>query len=91
LSVHGFLNVPRGEGPVQAAVLYGSMNADEQLNFEKIYEWSEGARGLVELNTPPQDLARISPVYYLEGIQAAVSIQLIERAVSLYQEHLCPP
>lgn len=60
--------------PVDAAVLYGSMNADELLNFEKIYEWSEGERGLLELNTPPKDLARISPVNYLEDIQAAVSI-----------------
>jgi len=68
------LRVISAQAPVKAAVLYGSMNSDEQLNFEKIYEWSEGARGLVELNTPPQDLARISPVYYLDGVQAAVSI-----------------
>ena len=123
--------------PVRAALLYGSMNTDEQLNFEKIYEWSEGERGLVELSTPPQDLARISPIYYLDEIQAAVSIhhgeddtlvppewsedlcrrltalgktvecfsypgephtfigyggiQLIDRAVGFYQEHLGPP
>ena len=131
------LRVLAAQAPVQAAVLYGSMNADEQLNFEKIYEWSEGERGLAELNTPPQDLARISPVYYLENIQAAVSvhhgeedalvppewsddlcrrlnalgktvecysypnephtfvgfggIQLIKRAVALYDEHLGAP
>lgn len=131
------LRVLAAQAPVQAAVLYGSMNADELLNYEKIYEWSEGARGLIELNTPPQDLARISPVYYLEGIQAAISIhhgeedilvppewsedlcrrltalgktvecfsypnephtfigfggiQLIERAVAFYQEHLGAP
>ncbi len=131
------LRVLTAQAPVQAAVLYGSMNADELLNFEKIYEWSEGARGLIELNTPPQDLARISPLYYLEGIQAAISIhhgeedtlvppewsedlcrrltalgktvecfsypnephtfigfggiQLIERAVALFEEHLGAP
>ena len=131
------LRVITAQAPVQAAVLYGSMNADERLNFEKIYEWSQGARGLAELNTPPQALANISPFYYLDGIQAAVSIhhgqddrrvppewsedlcqrltalgktvecfsypgephtfvgyggiQLIERAVAFYQEHLGPP
>lgn len=131
------LRVIAAQAPVQAAVLYGSMSADEQLNFEKIYEWSEGQRGADELNTPASDLARISPVNYLDGIQAAVSIhhgegdrlvppewsedlcrrltalgktvecfsypgephtfigyggiQLIERAVAFYQEHLGPP
>jgi len=60
--------------PVEAAVLYGSMNADEHLNFEKIYEWSDGARGIDELNVPLADLARISPSNYLERIQAPVSI-----------------
>ena len=131
------LRVIASQAPVQAAVLYGSMNADEHLNFEKIYQWSEGERGLAELNTPAQDLASISPFYYLDGIRAAVSIhhgeadtlvppewsedlcqrltalgkivecfsypgephtfigfggiQLIERAVAFYQEHLGPP
>ena len=68
------LRLLASQAPVQAAVLYGSMNADEHLNFEKIHEWSEGQRGLFELNTPAQDLASISPFYYLDGIQAAVSI-----------------
>lgn len=131
------LRVITAQAPVQAAVLYGSMNADEQLNFEKIYEWSDGQRGQVELNTPAVDLSRISPVNYLDGIQAAVSIhhgaddrlvppewsedlcrrltalgktvecfsypgephtfigygsvQLIERSVAFYQEHLRSP
>ncbi|MGH2619739.1 MAG: alpha/beta hydrolase family protein [Anaerolineales bacterium] len=60
--------------PVEAAVLYGSMNADEHLNFEKIYEWSDGTRGLEELNVPLADLARISPSNYLDRIQVPVSI-----------------
>ena len=86
------LRVLAAQAPVQAAVLYGSMNADERLNFEKIFEWSEGARGLVELNTPPQDLARISPTYYLEGIRAAVSIhhgESDELVPPEWSEHLC--
>jgi dipeptidyl aminopeptidase/acylaminoacyl peptidase len=60
--------------PVQAAVLYGSMSPDEQRNYEKIYEWSDGKRGLSELSTPPQDLARISPLFFLDRIQVPVSI-----------------
>jgi dipeptidyl aminopeptidase/acylaminoacyl peptidase len=79
------LRVIASQAPVQAAVLYGSMNADEALNFEKIYEWSEGERGLEELNTPPQDLARISPVFYLDGVTAAVSIHHGE------EDELVPP
>lgn len=79
------LRLITAQAPVQAAVLYGSMNADEHLNFEKIYEWSEGARGLEELNTPPQDLARISSLSYLNDIQAAVSIHHGE------QDELVPP
>lgn len=71
--------------PVQAAVLYGSMNGDEQLNFSKIYEWSEGERGLAELNTAPQDLERVSPVFYLDRVQVPVSIHHGE------EDELVPP
>ena len=60
---------------IKAAVLYGSMNADDQLNYTRIYyEFSDETRGKEELGTPPQDFARISPVSFLEHIQAAVSI-----------------
>jgi dipeptidyl aminopeptidase/acylaminoacyl peptidase len=59
---------------VQAAVLYGAMSGDEQRNYEKILEWSGGARGLEELNTLPEDLQRISPIFHLERLTAPVSI-----------------
>jgi dipeptidyl aminopeptidase/acylaminoacyl peptidase len=59
---------------VTAAVLYGAMSGDEQRNYEKILEWSGGTRGAEELNTPPEDLARISPINFLNRISAAVSI-----------------
>jgi dipeptidyl aminopeptidase/acylaminoacyl peptidase len=59
---------------VQAAALYGAMSGDEQRNYEKILEWSGGQRGLEELNTPPEDLQRISSIFYLDRINAAVSI-----------------
>lgn len=59
---------------IQAAVLYGAMSGDERKNYESIYQWSEGQRGSEELAVPDEDLARISPAYFLDQIQAAVSI-----------------
>jgi dipeptidyl aminopeptidase/acylaminoacyl peptidase len=59
---------------VAAAVLYGAMSGDEKRNFEAIYGWSEGQRGLEELNVPPVVLERISPANFLDRVQAAVSI-----------------
>jgi dipeptidyl aminopeptidase/acylaminoacyl peptidase len=59
---------------VRAAVLYGSMSGDEQQNYEQIQLWTGGTSGLEELNTPEDALRRISPINYLDQIQAAVSI-----------------
>ena len=59
---------------IRAAVLYGSMSGDERQNYTKILEWSGGERGEEELNTPEEALQRISPIFHLERIQAAVSI-----------------
>ncbi len=59
---------------VDAAVLYGSMSADELQNFERIQVWSNGQSGVAELAAPPDDLRRISPLNFLERIQTAVSI-----------------
>lgn len=59
---------------IKAAVLYGSMSADERKNYESILDWSDGEHGEEELDTPDEDLQRISPAYHLERIQAAVSI-----------------
>jgi dipeptidyl aminopeptidase/acylaminoacyl peptidase len=59
---------------IGAAVLYGSMSGDERQNYEKILEWSGGERGDEELSTPDEALQRISPIFHLERIQAAVSI-----------------
>jgi dipeptidyl aminopeptidase/acylaminoacyl peptidase len=64
---------------VNAAVLYGSMSADERLNYERILLWTEGQRGQEELEVPEEDLRRISPVHHLERITAAVSIHHGER------------
>ncbi len=59
---------------VKAAVLYGSMSADERKNFERILQWSGGQRGREELRTPEEDLRRISPAFYLEDIAAPIQI-----------------
>jgi dienelactone hydrolase len=59
---------------VNAAILYGSMSGDERQNFEAILEWSEGERGNAELSVPDKDLSRISPIFHLERIQAAVAV-----------------
>ena len=68
------LRVLAADDGVRAAVLYGSMSADEATNYEQIKVWSGGERGHGELSTPREDLARISPIYYLKDIKAAVSI-----------------
>jgi len=61
-------------GQFDAVVLYGAMSGNERWNFEKIQEWSGGERGIEELDIPEADLQRISPIFFLDGIQAPVSI-----------------
>lgn len=63
-----------GGNAVQAAVLYGAMSGDEQRNYDKIRQWSGRTRGLEELNASPEDMQRISPIFYLDRITAPVSI-----------------
>ncbi len=59
---------------VRAAVLYGAMSGDEKRNFEAIAGWSGYQRGLEELGVPEVELSRISPVYYLDRVNATISI-----------------
>lgn len=59
---------------VAAVVLYAAMSGDEQQNFEAIFDWSDGERGLEELGVPERALARISPENYFHRVRAAVSI-----------------
>jgi dipeptidyl aminopeptidase/acylaminoacyl peptidase len=59
---------------VDAAVLYAAMTGDEQKNYEAIYHWLNGSMGLEELAVPAEALSRISPMYFFEAINAAVSI-----------------
>lgn len=59
---------------VNAAVLYGSMSGNELKNYTQILEWSGGNFGERELNTPPEKLVHISPIYYLDGVTTPLSI-----------------
>ncbi len=59
---------------IRAVVLYGAMSSDEKQNFEAIYNWSNGERGQEEISIPEAELVRISPIYFLDRIQAAVSV-----------------
>jgi uncharacterized protein len=59
---------------IRAVVLYGSMSGDEKQNFEAIGRWSVGQRGQDERAVPDDVLPLISPLYFLERMQAAVSI-----------------
>jgi dipeptidyl aminopeptidase/acylaminoacyl peptidase len=60
---------------VDAVVLYGAMSGDDQKNYERISTvFSNGTRGMEELNTPPEVFSRISPVNFLDRLDAAVSI-----------------
>ncbi len=62
------------EAYLRTAVLYGSMSADERQNFEQIQVWSGGQNGPFELNADDARLAEISPINYLDRINAAISI-----------------
>ncbi len=60
---------------VDAVVLYGSMSADDLLNYERLNTFfSNGEWGAEELQAGPQDFLRISPVIFLPDVTAAVSI-----------------
>lgn len=59
---------------IDAVVLYAAMSGDERQNYEAINSWSFSVRGIDELQAPVEELRTISPVYYFERIQAAVSI-----------------
>lgn len=62
------------EAYVRSAVLYGSMSGDERQNFEQIQVWSGGQSGPFELGADDALLAQISPINYLDRINAAISI-----------------
>jgi uncharacterized protein len=59
---------------VKAAVLYAAMSGDEEKNYAAIRLWSGWTRGLEEQDIPVAALKRISPMYFFDNINAAVSI-----------------
>ena len=50
---------------VKAVLFYGAMNVDEQLNYDKIAEWTDGRAGNFERGTPKSELDLISPSQFL--------------------------
>lgn len=77
---------------VKAVVLYAAMSGDERQNYEAINSWSFSVRGIEELAVPVQELDRISPIYFLDDITAAVSIHhgAVDELVPLqWSEDLC--
>lgn len=62
------------EAYLRSAVLYGAMSGDERQNFEQIQVWSGGQSGPFELSADETRLAEISPINYLDRINAAISI-----------------
>ena len=59
---------------LRAAVLYGSMSGDEVKNYGRIRGWTNSRRGQFELAAPPEMLRAISPITYLDRIEAAVAV-----------------
>ena len=59
---------------IKAAVLYSAVSGDEQKNSEMIGVWSSGERGNEERAVPAGELPLISPMYFYDKVQAAVSI-----------------
>ena len=60
---------------VKAAILYAAMSADDQKNYERIYNYfSGGTRGQEELSAPSEVFNQVSPVNFLDRISASVGI-----------------
>ena len=59
---------------IKAAVLYSAVSGDEQKNYEAIGAWSNSQRGQDERAVATEELSLISPMYFYDKIQAAVSI-----------------
>lgn len=60
---------------VKAAILYAAMSADDQKNYERIYNYfSGGTRGQEELNAPSDVFSKVSPANFLDRISASVGI-----------------
>ncbi len=59
---------------IRAAVLYGSMSGDEKRNYDRIRYWSGGGRGQFELAAPPELMGLISPLSYLDRVNAPIAV-----------------
>lgn len=59
---------------VRAVLLYSPVSGDEQKNYSTAGVWQGSQRGSQESKVPEQEMPLISPMYYYQYIEAAVSI-----------------
>ncbi|NKQ34983.1 MAG: alpha/beta fold hydrolase [Chloroflexi bacterium] len=59
---------------LKAAVLYAAMSGDEDKNNQRILAWTNGRRGQFELAASSEQIDAISPINYLDRINAAISV-----------------
>lgn len=59
---------------ITAAVLYGAISGDERANYERSAYWTNDPDGIGALETPEEDMQRISTIFHLEDIQTPLSI-----------------
>lgn len=59
---------------VDAVVLYGAMSGNEQWNYEKVFEWTDGRVGAFELGASAEMLQQINPIDNLDRLIAPISI-----------------
>jgi uncharacterized protein len=59
---------------IKAAVLYSPVSGDEQKNYTAVAAWSSNQAGIEERAVPLTELPLISPMYFYQDVQAAVSI-----------------
>ncbi|MEM7536776.1 MAG: alpha/beta fold hydrolase, partial [Chloroflexota bacterium] len=79
---------------VQAAVVYGSMSGDEQLNHERVLFFTDGVRGNWPADAKPtvQALWEISPANHYDRISTPVSIhhgRLDDQVPLVWSLNLC--
>ena len=59
---------------IKAVLLYASISGDEFKNAELFYEITESQTNLIEMKTPPEIMAYISPINYFDRITASVKL-----------------
>lgn len=59
---------------VKAAVLYSAVSGDDQKNYAATASWADSQAGVTERSVPEQEMPLISPMFFYQHVQAAVSV-----------------